>query len=541
MSLDKSIRITSPDKGKGLVIMRTQDYHSKLETILSDCSKFSLCHETEEKLVQRLELKLNTFLRKIKSNNALSETQYKQLYASGSSVGAMYGLAKTHKSNIPLRPIVSTYKTHNYNLGKFVAPLISHLANNEHTIQNSYQFSNEISKLDNSAGHHMCSFDIESLYTNIPVSETIDIILNKLFPHPNKAYNGFKRLEFEKLLHLALDDSYFRFNGKIFKQKDGLSMGAPLSPIIANIFLCDFERRAFQQCDTWLIPRIYRRFLDDTFILFDNHDQSKTFFDFFNGFHQNINFTYENEINGKLSFLDINIVKDANSFITSIFRKPTFSGKGTNYFSFIYYRYKISGIKALLYRAYELSSTSDLFHKEVQFLKNYFFNNNFPARIFEKTVQKFLSDKLDFRVKVDTAPKLEIYFQLPFLGKVSENMIHELRKLIINHYPHVKPSFYFRSVRKIRSFFPLKDKTPIMMDSGVVYNYKCDCTQSYIGSTATNFYIRVCQHRGISFRTKEQLKTPTISSIREHCLKKCKISIKNKNFRLWIDVLMVMT
>ena len=67
LSLDKSIRITSPDKGKGLVIMRTQDYHSKLETILSDCSKFSLCHETEEKLVQRLELKLNTFLRKIKS------------------------------------------------------------------------------------------------------------------------------------------------------------------------------------------------------------------------------------------------------------------------------------------------------------------------------------------------------------------------------------------------------------------------------------------------------------------------------------------
>ena len=162
----------------------------------------------------------------------------------------------------------------------------------------------------------MCSFDSESLYTNIPVSETIDIILNKNFPNPNETYNGFNRSEFEKLLHLALHDSYFRFNGKIFKQKDGFSMGAPLSQIIANIFLCDFEKRAFRQCDTWLIPRIYRRFLDDTFILFDNHDQSKTFFEFFNGFHQNINFTYENEINGKLSFRDINIVRDDNSFIT---------------------------------------------------------------------------------------------------------------------------------------------------------------------------------------------------------------------------------
>ena len=85
----------------------------------------------------------------------------------------MYGLAKTHKANIPLRPIVSTYKTHNFNLGKIVAPLISHLVNNEYTLQNSYQFSNEISKLDNSSGFHMCSFDSEAWYTNIPVSETI--------------------------------------------------------------------------------------------------------------------------------------------------------------------------------------------------------------------------------------------------------------------------------------------------------------------------------------------------------------------------------
>ena len=378
----------------------------------------------------------------------------------------------------------------------------------------------------------ICAVSIESLYTNIPVFETIDIILRKIFPNGSETHYGFDRIEFEKLLKLALSDSFFRFDGKIFKQMDGLSMGAPLSPIIANIFLCEFEVNALQQCDALITPQFYRRFLDDTFILFESSDQSQSFFEFFNGIHQNIRFTYEGESNLKLSFLDLNIVNSDNSFITSIFRKPTFSGKATNYFSFIFDRYKISAIKTLLYRAFELSSTPYLFHEEVGFLKKYFCNNNFPARLFAKTVQKFLSEKLDFRLRADTVPKCDIYFELPFIGKKSENMIQELRILITDHYPQIKPSFYFRSTRKIRSFFPLKDKTPMMMNSGVIYKYTCDCTQSYIGSTATNLYIRVCQHLGISSRTKENLKKPVNSSIREHCSKKCKTSVKTENFSI---------
>ena len=529
---DKSIRITSPDKGRGIVILNAHDYHDKLDTILLDTAKFSPCSENDEKLVQRLELKLNTFLRKIKSQNIISEMQYKQLYASGSYVGDMYGLAKVHKVNVPLRPIVSTYKTHNYDLGKFIAPMISHLAKNDYVLKNSYQFANEVSGIKNAENFHMSSFDIESLYTNVPVSETIDIILKKIFLDNVQTHFGFNRIEFQKLLNLALQDSYFRFNGRIFKQLEGLSMGAPLSPIIANIFLCDLEEKALQQCEARLRPHYYRRYLDDTFILFDSSDQSVSFFDFFNGIHPNIKFTCENESDHKLSFLDLNISKNENNFVTSIFRKQTFSGKGTNYFSFMFEGYKVSAITTLLYRAYEMSSTPCLFQKEVEFLKKYFYENNFPTIIFEKTLQKFLSYKLDYRIKIDTVCKMKIYFELPFIGRKSDNMKKELKSLITNHYPHIEPSFYFKSGRKIASFFPLKDKTPIMMESGVIYTYTCDCSQSYIGSTATNLYIRICQHRGISCRTKEMLKKPVNSSIRDHCSKICKISVNPDNFSI---------
>ena len=56
-----------------------------------------------------------------------------------------------------------------------------------------------------------------------------------------------------------------------------------------------------------------------------------------------------------------------------------------------------------------------------------------------------------------------------------------------------------------------------MMRSNVIYRYKCDCAQSYIGSTTVQLFVRSAQHRGISHRTKRPLSRPNISSIRDHC------------------------
>ena len=246
-------------------------------------------------------------------------------------------------------------------------------------------------------------------------------------------------------------------------------MGAPLSPVIANIFLCEFETKAMQQCNLNTRPQFYRRFLDDTFLIFENLDVSKQFFAFLNDFHNNIRFTCENETNKKLSFLDISIQRTEEGFETSIFRKSSFSGKGTNYFSYIYEKYKISGIQALLYRAYELSSKPHFLHDEIDFLRKYFISNNYPSKIFNKCLEKFLSEKLDFRSTHFDVPKMKMYLELPYIGIKTEKMIRELRNMIFTYYPHVNPIFFFKCELKIRSLFPLKDKTPLLMNSGVIY------------------------------------------------------------------------
>ena len=83
----------------------------------------------------------------------------------------------------------------------------------------------------------MASFDVKSLFTNIPVTETCNIILNKFFPLSNSVYEGFDQALFSKMLNNCVEN-IFLFNDKVYKQIDGFPMGNCISPTMANIFMC---------------------------------------------------------------------------------------------------------------------------------------------------------------------------------------------------------------------------------------------------------------------------------------------------------------
>ena len=365
----------------------------------------------------------------------------------------------------------------------------------------------------------MCSFDIESLYTNIPIRESIEIVFDALFENETTIYLGMTRQQFRKLLELALNDSYFRFDGKIYKQADGLAMGSSLSPIIANIFLDKFERNLLSGCPIDCKPRFYRRYLDDTFIIFNNEAEAKKFFQYSNSQHNRIKFTYEPENNEKLSFLDVTVHKSDNKFNTSIFRKKTFTGQGSNFFSSLYFPYKCSVIRTLIDRAYTLSSSYQIFHVEIDCLRNFFQKNLYPMKLFNSILKRYLSEKYNTCSSTIGPSKNKIYFELPQIGNQTKKMKSELTKLLNEFYPQISPYPFFRNTFKIGSFFRKTDKPAVDMRSSVVYKYTCDCCQqSYIGSTVLQMFIRCSRHKGVSFRTDRPLTKPEKSSIREHSL-----------------------
>ena len=529
-SKDESIIVCKPDKGRGIVILDRTEYEQKMHDLLQDSTKFKSITDDVSKIIFRQEDSINNFLRNLKKKGIIEDNLYRDLFVSGCCSGILYGLPKTHKIGNPLRPIFSALNTPSFNLCKFFVPILEPLTKSQYTLKNSYEFANCIneSKFNNCT---IASFDIESLFTNIPVDETIDIILESFFEN-NNTFMNFSRDQFKKLLSLAVKNSIFMFSGKLYEQLDGLGMGLPLGPTFANIFLCKWEKIWLDKCPKEFKPLLYKRYLDDTFLVFRSPDHIDKFKSYLNCRHKNIKFTSEIEINNKLSFLDINVHKLANGFQTSVFRKKTFTGLGISFFSFDLLKFKRNAIKTLLFRAYRISSNYQILHEEIEFLKHFFIKNGFPIKMIYNEIKIFFNNLYDKKV-ISTVPKLCLFAKMPYLGKHSEKLKFELSQLLNSKYPFVECNFIFVNNRKIKNFFHHKERQPTHMRSMIIYNYCCaQCSASYVGSTKLTLKSRADQHVGRSSRTGKLFAHPSFSHIREHNYNSCFKNIQYKDFKI---------
>ena len=150
---------------------------------------------------------------------------------------------QVHKQQVdrcpPFRPILSASQTPTYNLAKILVPILNPLTKTEYTVKDSFQLAEEICEQDRTLS--MGSFDVDSLFTKIFLKETIDICLNQPFENTDTV-EGFTKSELKQLLCLNTNESYFIFNGLLHKQFDGVAMGSPLRPSLANAFLSYHEK-----------------------------------------------------------------------------------------------------------------------------------------------------------------------------------------------------------------------------------------------------------------------------------------------------------
>ena len=127
-------------------------------------------------------------------------------------------------------------------------------------MKDSFHFAEEICEQDPPLS--MGSLDVDPLFTNIPLDETIDICINQLFANADTV-EGFPRSELKQLLCLATKESYFIFNGLLYKQTDGVAMGSPLGPSLVNAFLSYHEKNWLNKCLQGFKPIFYQCYVDD--------------------------------------------------------------------------------------------------------------------------------------------------------------------------------------------------------------------------------------------------------------------------------------
>ena len=458
---------------------------------------------------------------------------YEKIRSTGSAPGILYGLPKIHKpdfaTKFQFRPIFAAYKTPAYKLAKFLVSILSPLTTNEYSVENSYKFAQEIQNQGDSSGLFMASFDVENLFTNIPLQETIQIIVQQLFSSPVSTIMGLTRDLFTQLLDLAVTNSFFMFNNKFYSQVDGLGMGLPLGPTFANIFLSFHEKSWLEDCPSDFKPVFYRRYVDDCFILFSSSDHAPKFLDYLNSKHQNMKFTSELEQNGKISFLDCLVTRKNNKFETSTFRKATFTGLGTSFFSFTPFIFKLNGLKTLIHRGYNVASNCISRTSEFNFLKQYFFNNGFPVSLVQSQIDKYLQ-KVNSPNSNNSSIE-NLYVSIPYFGHQSEKFKIEICKIFHKFFNNVKINVILSNKNTIGSYFPYKDRLPFGMRSSIVYQYSCaSCSNHYIGSSMRNLYMRMSEHQGKSYRTGNFIQNPN-SSIFDHKFS-CDTQISTNDFKI---------
>ena len=391
----------------------------------------------------------------------------------------MYGLCKVHKEKVdlspPFRPILSAIGTSTYKIAKYLVPILKDHTVNDYTVSDSFSFVDGVIKQN--ADLHMATFDVKSLFTNIPLNETIDICVNNLFCRKKKVQGLLKR-HFKQLLNLATKSSCFLFNGNYYCQIDGVAMGSPLGPTLANLFLCHYEEIWLDKCPINFRPVYYKRYVDDIFMLFKDQSDVNKFLRYLNSRHPNIEFSKEEELNGKISFLDIDISKGEGKFITSVYRKDTFSGVYSNFYSFIPREYKKGLLNTLLYRAYRISSNYWNFHIEINKLKEICIKNSFPLHFIDNVIRMFLNNLIIKRhqdkIKSD---KKEVTMVLPFLGITSIQLKKRLNKLVRAYCSDIKLNVIFSAKNRLFNGFQYKDKIPNDCRSLILYKYKCSiCT-----------------------------------------------------------------
>ena len=374
-----NIVIRRADKSSVYVIMNSDDYTQKLNTILDDSTKFK---EIKKDPSNQIKTKLNRIISQI--NSAVKEIQIKPLRGEYKP-GYIYGNVKNHKQNCPLRPIISQIPTATYSISKVLNDLLTPYIPNQFNLKSSKEFLDVITTTTPS--NMIASLDVESLFTNVPVDATIQIIIDTVYNSPSPL--PIPRLLLLQLLQICTKESPFIApKNRIFQQIDGVTMGSPLGVLFANFYLGHVEKQIFTKYPD-IKPKIYLRYIDDIFLMTDKVEHIDHLIETLQN-QSVLKFTKEVEVNNELPFLDVIVHRNKSSFSTSVFIKPTNHGFCLNGISECSDAYKESTVNAYINRALTHSSTKEQLDKELIRIKNMLLNNNYKI----ETINKIIDYKL---------------------------------------------------------------------------------------------------------------------------------------------------
>ena len=210
----------------------------------------------------------------LKKSGAINQEVYCRIRPTATSIPTLYGLPKTHKDNIPLRPNLSSTGSYNHECATWLSEILTPLRHHLSSLKDTFDFFEKIKNLT-PGKKLMASLDVKSLFTNVPVNFTFGLILNNIFNNGAKDFNRLNRQQMKKLLTWTCKGTVFQVEGNIYKQTEGIAMGSTIAPLMADV------------CMNWVLnevssfnpqPYIILRYVDDLFCVFNCERDLEMFF-----------------------------------------------------------------------------------------------------------------------------------------------------------------------------------------------------------------------------------------------------------------------
>ena len=340
----------------------------------------------------------------------------------------------------------------------------------------------------------LISFDVSSLYTNVPLQEAIDVCTDLLYSGKHKVPPVDKDT-FKELCQLCSCNVLMLTHDGYYRQTDGLAMGSPPAPMFANGWLSKFD--PIVKGDA----KLYKRYMDDILRSIKRSEIARKLQEI-NSIHPSLKFTIETETEGKLPFLDMLIIRMAGKLSSTWYNKPTDTGLIMNYHSLAPKKYKRSVVAGFVYRIHRACSTwlnfSDSLCKAKRVLERNQYPPDFYEPIIESAINKIMGVEIEAKEQIvqgqivseeEPALQKKLIF-VEYRGKVTEDFCRSLRKSDAPCQPVL-------TLRKLRTVLPsLKPAIEKRCRSHVVYKITCPrCRSCYIGQTSQYLDARFGQHK----------------------------------------------
>ena len=378
-----------------------------------------------------------------------------------------------------MRPITSGVGSAPHQLAKKLAkPLSDLLGKTSGThLRNSGDLLNRI-KDERMSDKKLASFDVKSLFTNVPLQDAMEAVRRALDDNQDIAL-PVPKADFIRLVRLCVEFGALEFEGNEYKQIDGLAMGSPLSPVLACIFMETLETDHFLnivgQSTTWL------RYVDDILVIVNKQQDLDSVLRKLNDVHPKIQFTCEQEQDGKLPFLDTLIWNRESRLMFSVYRKPTNKNDFIHFYSSHSQRTKTGVVLGFYLRAFRICSKEYL-QNELEYIRTTFTKLSYPLGLLLQLEKKAI--KIRSRSSNSNATKRKEYISVP-LSEQSE---------VITSFTRGALNITSPSGSTIKDI--LRRKKKASNQNSVVYKIPCGvCEKSYIGETYRGAAKRVEEHK----------------------------------------------